>query len=92
MSSKQQRNACICNWADCEKFQRAFKDETLVNDGDDPWRGELKQVRISQTVKSKAFRYAIKHHLGTEIDPAAKRIRIAPHHFARSALRQVAQL
>jgi hypothetical protein len=92
MSSEQQGRQCICNWADCEKFQRAFKKETLVNDGDDPWRGELKQVRISQTVKSKAFRYAIKHHLGTEIDPAAKRIRIAPHHFARSALRQVAQL
>jgi hypothetical protein len=53
---------------------------------------QLKQVRSGQIVKSKAFRYAIRHHLGTAIDPEAAKIYIAPHHFARAALNQFFQL
>jgi hypothetical protein len=59
---------------------------------DDPWHGELKQFKLTESVKSMAFRYAIKHHLGTTIDSKAIKIRIAPHHFARAALKQFPQL
>jgi hypothetical protein len=43
--------------------KRADEGDKNGDDGDDPWGGVLKQLRISETVKSMAFRYAIKHHL-----------------------------
>jgi hypothetical protein len=73
--------------------KRANGGDKHGDDGDDPWGGVLKQLKISETVKSKAFRYAIKHHLQTDIaDLDATKIHIAPHHFARAALKQFVQL
>jgi hypothetical protein len=79
---RQRNDTCICNWPDCAKYHRAAF--MKGDEGDDPWCGMLKPpVRISQPVKSKAFRYAITHHLGAVIDSEAAKICIAPHHFAR---------
>jgi hypothetical protein len=77
MSRKQerQRNTCLCNWPDCAKYHHAFMERKRADgdEGDDPWGGELKQFKISETVNSKAFRYAIQHHLSTHTDVQATR-------------------
>jgi hypothetical protein len=93
-SQKQRRNTCICNWIDCYNCNRAFK-KKLAGDGDEgdnPWGGGLKQIKISESVKSKAFCYAIEYHLGTAIASLARKFYVAPHHFARAALKIFPQL
>jgi hypothetical protein len=94
INKERPRNACICNWPDCATYHLAFKEKSADegDEGDDPWYGKLKQVRISQTVKSKAFCYAITHHLGTVINPDVDRFYIAPYHFARTPLKQFSHL
>jgi hypothetical protein len=66
-NKERPRNACICNWPDCAKYHLAFAEKPADED-DDPWRGELKQLKLTKTAKSTAFRFAIKRHLGTSCD------------------------